>query len=328
MAGPREGQHRALLALSAIYHVAAGLAAACAPETVLALFALDPARFADPLRWTGLALTGYGALCAYAAIRPERAHAVAALGAVAKTCELAAWAVAAALGVIPPRSFGLTVFDAYAWLLPLALIALEGTRVGARLRASAPYACAVVNGAAALALATVLAPGTTLVGDPAARAAYVRGHLFEWRVGWGLWLLATTTLTAFYFWWAARLRPSPIVAAAVALTLPGYASDLAAQSLMIGWVPDRPELMTLASALTGGATNVLYTIAGIALSLRTRVIRGALVPWTAVMWLAGVGVSAFLLLDVPLAIEASSAVLYVLFVPWCVVVGRRLAAAG
>lgn len=189
---------------------------------------------------------------------------------------------------------------------------------------AAPYACAFTNGLAALALATVLAPGTTLVADPGTRAAYVSAHALEWRVGWGLWLVATTTLTWMYVWWAIRLPPGRLIRPALALTLVGYASDVAAQSLMIGWVPTRPDLMPLASALTGGVTNVLYTLAGIGLSLSTPRLRGTLAAATAVMWTAGLGVSAFLLAGVPVGIEASSAVLYVIFVPWCVVLARRL----
>ena len=189
---------------------------------------------------------------------------------------------------------------------------------------AAPYVCALANGAAAIALTTVLAPGTTLVADPAARATYVTAHATEWRIGWGLWLVATTTLTWMYFWWAARLPPGRMIRPALALTLVGYASDVAAQSLMIGWVPTRPDLMPLASALTGGVTNVLYTLAGIGLSLSTPQLRGTLAAATAVMWSAGLGVSVFLLADVPVAIEVSSAVLYVIFVPWCVALARRL----
>lgn len=48
--------------------------------------------------------------------------------------------------------------------------------------ASPAYFCAAANLVAAVALATVLAPGTPLAAEPA-RAAYVRDHLAVWRAG-------------------------------------------------------------------------------------------------------------------------------------------------
>lgn len=185
--------------------------------------------------------------------------------------------------------------------------------------------CAALNALAVVALATVLAPGTTLVADPMVRDTYVREHAFVWRAGWALWVAAAASLIAFYAWWAARSRRSALVIAGLGLATVGFASDLFAQWLLIAWVPERPDLAPLAFLLTGGAANGLYTLGGIALSVATPVIRGGFAVWTAVMWLAGLALSAFALLDIALGIAAATAVLFALFVPWCVVLGRRLA---
>lgn len=58
------------------------------------------------------------------------------------------------------------------------------------------YFCAAANLAAALALATVPAPRTSLA-DEAARMAYVRDHVTLWRAGWSLWVVAAVSFLAF-----------------------------------------------------------------------------------------------------------------------------------
>ena len=188
-------------------------------------------------------------------------------------------------------------------------------------RALPAYTCAAANLAAVLALATVLAPGTTLTDD-AARAAYVREHVVVWRAGWSIWVLAAISLLLFYAWWRSRIRAGriPLLIAAA-----GFVADLMAEAMLIAIVPDRPDLARTSFFLTGAIANGCYSIAGILLSLLTPVLRGFLMPWTAVMWAAGLALSVFAALDQPLGVAASTAVLFGLFLPWLIVVGRRLA---
>lgn len=188
------------------------------------------------------------------------------------------------------------------------------------MKAFPAYACAAANLVAVVALATLLAPGTSLV-DEASRAAYVREHLLAWRLGWASWILAAISLLAFFAWWTARIRAPrwPLV-----LALAGFAADLGAESLLIAVVPDSPALAPLMFQLTGGVANGGYTIAGIALSLRTPGMRGGFALWTGAIWLLGILLSAFAFLEVPLGIAASTAALFTLFLPWCVAMGRRL----
>jgi hypothetical protein len=94
--------------------------------------------------------------------------------------------------------------------------------------------------------------------------------------------------------------------------------------MLIALVPERPDLARLAFALTGGVANGAYTIAGIALSLRTPAIRRAIAWWTAVMWASGIALSIFAVLDLPLGVALATAILFTLFLPWLVVVGRRV----
>jgi hypothetical protein len=53
-------------------------------------------------------------------------------------------------------------------------------------------------------------------------------------------------------------------------------------------------------------------------------LRGPFAAWTWAMWGSGAALSAAALDDAPLLIAAATAVLFVLFVPWCVAMGRRL----
>ena len=183
------------------------------------------------------------------------------------------------------------------------------------------YACAIANLAAVLALATVLAPGTTLAGD-AARASYVRDHLIAWRLGWSAWIVAAISLLLFYAWWTAARRAGRL---ALGVALSGFVADVIAESMLIAAVPDRPDLARAAFFLTGAVANGCYTIAGIILSLQTPVLRGAVAVWTAVMWASGLALSLLAALDVPLGVAVSTAILFALFLPWLVIVGRRLA---
>lgn len=167
----------------------------------------------------------------------------------------------------------------------------------------------------------MLAPGTPLVDEPA-RLAYVRENVAVWRAGWSLWVIAAVSLLLFYRWWSARIGASggPLAVATL-----GFAADLVAESLLIVVAPDRPDVARPSFLLTGAVANGLYTVAGALLTLRTPGLRGAFAAWTWAMWSAGAALTAAAVIEVPLLIAATSAGLFVLFVPWCVAMGRRLA---
>jgi hypothetical protein len=104
---------------------------------------------------------------------------------------------------------------------------------------------------------------------------------------------------------------------AVGIAVAGIACDVSAESLMIGWLPaDFESTSRLATILTGGAANGLYTIAGIVLTLVTPFRSAGFRAWTWGVWVAGVFLSAFSLAGWIAGIAISTAVLFILFCPW------------
>ncbi len=185
----------------------------------------------------------------------------------------------------------------------------------------APLACAVLNLAAAVVLALVLAPATPLVADLAERERYVRDHLVAWRIGWATWMLAGASLLWMYAWWRRQVgAPRSVLAVAFA----GIVADWTAETLLIVGAPERyADVAPLAFFLTGAVANGMYTLAGIQLTLATPLGRGAR-AYAAFMWSAGLMLSVGALLSIPLVTAIASAELFVLFVPWCVWLWRRL----
>ena len=182
-------------------------------------------------------------------------------------------------------------------------------------------ACATLNLVAALALATVLAPGTPLVADVAERERYVRDNLVLWRLGWASWMVAGATLIWMYAWWRRRVGAGrgPLMVAVA-----GIVADWTAELMLIAGAPERyASLAPVSFFLTGAVANGMYTLAGIQLTLATPLGARAR-AYAALMWSAGLLLSAGALLAVPLLTAIASAELFILFVPWCVWLWRRL----
>jgi hypothetical protein len=271
--------------------------------------------------------------CFYAARRLQRAFPFIAIGLAVKVLAPIGWAFAVAAGQLTARTLTLVIFDDVVWWIPFALFLLEGTVAGERLRAVAPYACALLNVIAAGALLFVLQPGTDVAPDAASRIAYITNNEVLWQAGWVCWIAAALSLLAFYAWWGTRL-PSwvdddgaprwGVVALAIAAT--GLVFDLTAESLLIAWLPkDFASVAPITSVLTGGFGNGLYTIAGVVLTSATRGLKGWFLVWTWTMWTAGFGISIFTFAGNFIGVGICSGVLFILFCPWVVVMGRKLA---
>jgi len=184
-----------------------------------------------------------------------------------------------------------------------------------------PLACALLNFAAVLVLATVLAPGTPVIADVAERERYVGANLFVWRVGWSVWMLAAASLLWMYVWWRARIG-GPHVALAVALV--GIVADWSAEILLIVSGADGYRAIApFAFLLTGAVANGLYTLAGIVLTLATP-LGPAARAYAAVMWSAGVALSLAALVDLAPLVAFATALLFAMFVPWCLWLRARL----
>jgi hypothetical protein len=270
---------------------------------------------------------------AYSALRLERAFPFVAAGLAVKVVAPLGWVLAVTGGQLTGRTLTLVIFDDVVWWIPFGLFVLEGTTAGRRLRALAPYACGLLNLVAAGALLLVLRPGTEVVPEVASRIAYITNNELLWRAGWVCWIAAALSLLAFYAWWGTRLASwvddegAPrwgVVALFIAAT--GLVFDLTAESLLIAWLPkDFATVAPVTSVLTGGLGNGLYTIAGAVLTLATPGLKGWFLAWTWAIWAAGFGLSVFTFAGNFLGVAVCSGMLFMLFCPWAVVMGRKLA---
>jgi hypothetical protein len=333
MIDPQRGRlYQSLFALAAFYNLAFGAWTVLRPHDFFVLFDLATPR--HPAIWSclGMVVGVYGLGYAYAATRLDRAFPFIVLGLLGKVLGPIGWAGTVASGEWPARTFTLVLFNDLVWWLPFALFLIDGTRIGARARAIAPWVCATLNLAAVIALATILRPGTEMVSDAVVRMEYVASHPWQWRAGWGIWIAASSSLAAFYAWWGAHLPARKGVAiTAFHLCLAGMSADLFAESLYIGWWPDlagAPEriaaLAPAALILTGAVGNGLYTAGGILLTLATPSLRGA--PRAAAwgIWGAGAALTFFSVAGNAAGIAISSAILFILFCPWVAWLGWAL----
>ena len=326
--------YRLIFAAAAIYNLAFGLWAALLPRAFFLRCAMAPPTYPSIWACLGMVIGLYGLGYAYAAWRLDRAAPFIAIGLLGKLLGPVGWVLAVNHGEWPVRTVTLILFNDVIWWLPFCLFLLEGTRLtrltrlGASVRAAAPYVCAAANFAAILTMAAVLRPGTEMVPAVADRVAYISRHPALWRGGWAVWIAAALSLVAFYAWWGSWLRRSTWAIAAVGVAAAGVVCDLFAESLLIGWLPrEYDRIAPLATMCTGAAANGLYTAAGIALTVATRSLRGLLLAMTWAVWLAGLALSVCTLARLPAGIAVSTGVLFALFCPWAVWLGRTLPAA-
>lgn len=185
----------------------------------------------------------------------------------------------------------------------------------------APIACGIANLVAALAMATVLAPGTPIIADVGERERYVAEHLVGWRVGWATWMLAAVSLLWAYAWWRTRVRAPR---SALAIAAAGIVVDLLSETLLIvAGASGYDAVAPVAFFLTGAIANGLYTIAGIRLTAATR-LSPRMRTYAAFMWSAGLMISVGAVLSIPLITAIATALLFALFCPWCAWLAWRL----
>jgi hypothetical protein len=324
---PRRARHyRLFFALAAASGLGFAVWALLFPFSILDVFQVGRSNFTIVLRSLGVVDGVLAAGYAWAALRLQKAFPLIAIGLAVKVVVALAWMLAVAGGQLTARTLTLVIFDDVVWWIPFALFLLEGTTAAERLRALAPYACAVLNLMAAGALLLVLRPGTEVVPEVASRIAYITDHELLWRAGWVCWVAAALSLLAFYAWWGARLPAWGWGVAALVIASTGLVFDLTAESLLIAWLPkDYATVAPAASLLTGGPGNGLYTVAGAVLTLGTRALKGWFLAWTWTIWAAGFGLSAFTFGGNFLGVAICSGMLFILFCPWAAVMGRKLA---
>lgn len=324
---PRACFYRLYFSLAAGYNVAFAAWTFLWPRAFFDLFGMDPPRYPSIWQCLGMVVGVYGLGYAYAAWRLDRALPFIALGLLGKTLGPIGWVATVQSGEWPLRTFTLVLFNDLVWWLPFGLFLVDTARVGARLRAWAPFLCASLNLLAALAVPLVLSPGMETVADGEARAAYIGEHAALWRAGWGIWVVAALSLLGFYSWWAARVASRSLGLAALGLAIVGIAGDLLAESLYIGWLPaDLDRIALLGRLLSGAWGNTLYTVAGILLTLGSPWLRGPARACAWVIWAAGLALGGFSLAGHVTGMAASMALLFIFFCPWVAWVGVLRAA--
>lgn len=318
--------YRLILRLAAGEAIAFGLWAALSPGTFFEVFRMEPPRYPSAWRCLGMVVGLYGLGYAYAAARLDRARPWIAIGLIGKVLGPLGWILAVRSGEWSLRTVPLVLFNDLVWWAPFALFLLEGTKLGARLRALAPHACFVLNAAGALTMLFVLRHGVESSADRSARALYIAAHGGLWRGSWVLWLAAAVSLLGFYAAWGSKLADPRRAVASFSIAAAGLAFDLAAEGLLIGWFPeDLPRLERTCSLLAGAGANGLYTLAGTLLTLGTEGLRGTRRLWTWIVWGSGYGLTAATLAGSVAGMTVATAALMVSFCPWIWFVGRRLA---
>jgi hypothetical protein len=186
----------------------------------------------------------------------------------------------------------------------------------------APLACAAANLVAVVVLALALAPGTPVTSDLTTRERYIREHLLVWQLGWATWMVAAATLIWCYVWWRRRVAGPHL---AVTIALVGIAADWSAEiALIVSGADGYASIAPLAFFMTGAIANGLYTVAGILLSLATP-LGPAGRMYAALMWAAGAVLSFAAAVAFHLLTAAATALLFAMFIPWCIWLWRRFA---
>lgn len=206
--------------------------------------------------------------------------------------------------------------------------------ISARTASRAAYVAAVLNFAASAAMLTVLRPGLPVKGSVLAdRLAFVSGQPALWWGGWLLWHAAAISLLGFYVGLAGHWnqRAPLLTVLALLCATSGMAADLAAESLYMGIAPRLPpdafsRAEDMAGMLTGYLGNGLYTVAGILLTWAgAKELPRCLLALAAMVWAAGLWLSAATLVHSARGQFWSTAILMPLFVLWTLLVGRWLA---
>jgi hypothetical protein len=318
--------YRLIFSTAAVYNIAFGLWACFWPSALFATLEMAPPNYPSLWQCLGMVVGLYGLLYAYAAVELHRAKLIIAIGLAGKILGPIGMFIAFHSGEWPLRALTLIVFNDFVWWLPFTVFLLDGTRMGERLRASAPWICAILNAAAAVAMLSILRSGTEATPNIAQRATFIGQHALLWRAGWAVWMMAGLSLVAFFAWWGGWILSHALAFAAFAVALAGLACDLFAESLLIGWLPDRIDTVApLASLLTGGAANGLYSIAGALLTVGTPELRGTLRAFAWAVWASGFALTISTISGSVSGMVISTTCLMILLCPWVAGFGWKLA---
>ncbi|HEY2881397.1 MAG TPA: hypothetical protein VGJ15_03165 [Pirellulales bacterium] len=296
---------RIALALAGAYNLAFGIWAGFWPQKFFELFELEPPRYPEIWACLGMVVGVYGLLYWHAAWKPEQGKPIVTVGLIGKVLG----PIGMALSISdrwPARLAMICVFNDAIWWLPFGLFLLRGTAIGKRLAAMGPWCCIVIHALALASMGLWLQHGTQAVAEPADRAAYILAHRVAWSIGWILWMASAASLVGFYAWWGSRLKYPTLATACVILTALGSVCDFTGESLWAFVLPEKAmqsvydsywnsnaftTIDAASTMLTAGVANLLYSIAGIGLTLATRKLPRVMLAIVWIAWLAGIGMT-------------------------------------
>jgi hypothetical protein len=176
-----------------------------------------------------------------------------------------------------------------------------------------------------------------LIGTVEDRAAYIAEHVSAWRFGWVVWMLSAASIVAFYAWWAGRLSSQSghhlrtqlqrLVTLGMFLAAAGMLCDFTGEAisalLLVARAPSVAANPTaflsaerIATLLTAGGANLLYTLGGMALMFASFGLPGWVRSAMWATWVAGVAMSISAVLDFTPGIVVATLVLFPLLIIW------------
>jgi hypothetical protein len=205
----------------------------------------------------------------------------------------------------------------------------------------APAFCVAMHIVGLAVMAGWLRGGMLTEPDVAARAEYIVAHQVVWTLGWIVWMLAALSIVGFYAWWGRQLRRSAVrpnqnpassiiqwrATIGVLLAAGGMFCDVSGEAISSMVLVDRAGSVAvdpagflaaerLATLLTAGAANTLYTLGGMVLMFASP----NLPPWVRramwATWIAGFLMAASAIAGFVAGMVVSTTVLFPLLIVW------------
>jgi hypothetical protein len=351
MTGPfADRLFRIAFALAGLYNLAFGLWAALFPHAFFTIFDLPPPRYPGVWACLGMVVGVYGFLYLHAAWKLKTAWPIIAIGLLGKI--LGPIGMLTSFSDDWPRRLGMIcVYNDVIWWLPFGLFLVRGTTFGHWLARAAPWLCIALHALGSVAALVFLRQGTLIQPSESLRAAHVASHVTAWSIGWFLWMLSAMSFVGFCAWWGSRLSGtkfqmtndelqairsrsdirhssfahSSFTTIAVLIAAIGTVFDFSGEGFLILLLVERAAPLNDAgfvsaerafTLLSAGAANLLYTIAGIILTLATPNLPKWIRMLMWITWLAGIGMTGAAIFDSVAGLVASSIMLFPLMFVW------------
>ena len=180
-------------------------------------------------------------------------------------------------------------------------------------------------------------PGLPVVAELSVRTAYIQSNLGWWQIGWGFWMLSALGLLLFCSLLATALPQTPMRGFGLTLVALGLVPDLIAEVLYAFVFPamlsagSSAEILFFidqtALHLTGFLGNGLYNLGGLVLTCLLLNHRPGFKLWLypgVVAWIAGLGLSAAIVMQQFGLAEILTACSMALSTFWFVLIAYRL----